>query len=361
MKAWVWIHRWTSLICTVFMIVLSLTGFPLIFEHELDEWLGETIHVPDLPGVTQRANLDNVLATAVSHYPDKGGMFMSQDQDDDRVWYVTLAPAPDSESGIKQVAVDARSGDALGQLRLEGGVMNVIESIHVDLLMGLPGMLFLGGMGVLLVLSLVSGVVVYAPFARKPGFAAVRPSRGSRVRWLDAHNALGIVTLVWFFVVGGTGVINAVADLLVKQWQRTALAELVQPYAGHPISPVEGTLNRAVEAARKAQPDKRVLFIAFPGTSFASPHHYGVYMRGTTPLTARLSTPVLVDVRSGAVAAVMEMPWTLKLLQISRPLHFGDYGGMPLKWIWAVLNLMSLVVLCTGLVLWFKRGARHAQ
>ena len=37
---------------------------------------------------------------------------------------------------------------------------------------------------------------------------------------------------------------------------------------------------------------------------------------------------------------------------MSRPLHFGDYGGMPLKIIWALLDLATIIVLGSGLYLW---------
>jgi uncharacterized iron-regulated membrane protein len=49
------------------------------------------------------------------------------------------------------------------------------------------------------------------------------------------------------------------------------------------------------------------------------------------------------------------MPWYLRLLEVSRPLHFGDYGGMPLKIIWALLDLVTIFVLGSGLYLWFAR------
>ena len=42
-------------------------------------------------------------------------------------------------------------------------------------------------------------------------------------------------------------------------------------------------------------------------------------------------------------------------LLISQPLHFGDYGGMPLKIIWAVLDVLTIVVLASGLYLWLAR------
>jgi hypothetical protein len=61
----------------------------------------------------------------------------------------------------------------------------------------------------------------------------VRRERGPRVTWLDLHNLLGIVTLTWALVVGATGMINTWADLL------------------------------------------------------ASPHHYGIFLRGDTALTSR--------------------------------------------------------------------------
>jgi hypothetical protein len=60
-------------------------------------------------------------------------------------------------------------GDAPGH-----GVMDIVLDLHKDMLLGKAGEYFLGAMGLCLVLALVSGVVLYAPFARKPGFATVR-------------------------------------------------------------------------------------------------------------------------------------------------------------------------------------------
>ncbi len=40
---------------------------------------------------------------------------------------------------------------------------------------------------------------------------------------------------------------------------------------------------------------------------------------------------------------------------ISQPLHFGDYGGMPLKILWAILDIMTIMVLGTGVYLWLRR------
>jgi uncharacterized iron-regulated membrane protein len=96
-------------------------------------------------------------------------------------------------------------------------------------------------------------------------------------------------------------------------------------------------------------------FVAFPGSFFTSKSHYAVFLRGDTPLTARLLKPVLIDATTGAFTDSRDLPWYVSTLLLSQPLHFGDYGGMPLKIIWAVLDLITIAVLASGLYLWLAR------
>ena len=52
---------------------------------------------------------------------------------------------------------------------------------------------------------------------------------------------------------------------------------------------------------------------------------------------------------------IREMPWYNQMLSLSQPLHFGDYGGLPLKILWAILDVITLIVLGSGLYLWITR------
>jgi uncharacterized iron-regulated membrane protein len=360
-KTWTWLHKWSSLVCTVFMLLLCLTGLPLIFHHEIGELLGTEVEAPTLPADTPRVSLDKVMEVAKSRFPTKGGMFVSTEPDDDKVWYVTMADTPTSETDIKQVAVDARTGAALAEPKLDEGFMAIMFSLHVDLFAGLPGKLFLGLMGLLMLVAIVSGVVLYAPFMRKLEFGEVRRERSTRTRWLDIHNLLGIVTLTWLFVVGATGMINTWAELVVRYWQGTQMADMVAPYKGQPPLTELGSLQAALTAAQAQEPGMKIGFIAFPGTTFSSPHHYGVFMRGDEPLTSRLFKPVLVDAKTGQVTDSRPLPWYLTALLISQPLHFGDYGGRPMQIIWAVLDIITIIVLGSGLYLWLAKRPANAQ
>ncbi|MGA9265437.1 MAG: PepSY-associated TM helix domain-containing protein [Rhodomicrobium sp.] len=58
---------------------------------------------------------------------------------------------------------------------------------------------------------------------------------------------------------------------------------------------------------------------------------------------------------TGKLSAAREMPWYVAALLMSQPLHFGDYGGAPLKIIWALLDLGLIVVLASGIFLWLRK------
>ena len=95
--------------------------------------------------------------------------------------------------------------------------------------------------------------------------------------------------------------------------------------------------------------------MAFPGTAYSTDHHYAVFFHGDTPLTTHMITPALIDARTGELAAVAETPWYVKALSLSQPLHFGDYGGLALKILWALLDLATIIILGSGVYLWLAR------
>ncbi len=43
-RRWSVVHTWSSLICTLFLLMLAITGLPLIFHHEIDHLLGDAPH-----------------------------------------------------------------------------------------------------------------------------------------------------------------------------------------------------------------------------------------------------------------------------------------------------------------------------
>nr|WP_314444289.1 PepSY domain-containing protein [uncultured Sphingomonas sp.] len=362
-RAWYLVHKWTSLVCTLFLLMLCLTGLPLIFHDEIDALTGGP---PPLAGPASSSNapgllpLDSMLERALAERPGEVPLYMAFDNESPMLT-VTTGPTPDAEAGDMTLLLFDRTSGRLVAPPGEEGVMDVLLQLHTDMFLGLPGMLFLGAMGLLFVVALISGVVLYAPFMRKLEFGTLRTTRSRRLKWLDWHNLLGITAFAWMTVVGITGVINALATPLVDQWRSSALAEMTgREASGASLPPSRyGSLDKAMTSARAALSGNNPQFIAFPGGAYSSGHHYAVFFQGDTPVTQRLLIPALIDAETGALTDVRPMPLSMKALQISQPLHFGDYGGLPLKLLWAALTLFTIVVLGSGVYLWL--GRRHAS
>jgi uncharacterized iron-regulated membrane protein len=360
-KGWYAVHKWASLISTLFLLLLCVTGLPLIFHEEIDHALGYRASPPALPATAAaapaHASVDAMIADAQRRHPGDVMQFVVKELEEPNVWYIRMGTSPNGAITAYD-AYDARTGKLINQYPLDEGVMNVMLRLHVDLFAGLKGTLFLGFMGVLLVAALVSGVVLYGPYTGRVSFGTVRRGRSPRLRWLDLHNVLGIVTAMWLLVVGATGVVNALATPIFARWQATQLAGMTAPYRDLPLAEHTAPVDSVLRTASAARPDAALSFLAFPGTDFASPHHFVAFMHGSSAATSRLLTPVLIDAGSADFVAKAELPWYVSTLLLSQPLHFGDFGEMPLKAIWALLDVLTIVVLASGVVLWVKRRDR---
>lgn len=363
LRIWAGIHKWTSLVCTVFLLVICVTGLPLLFRDQIDHWINPHTYAT-VPAGTAPASLDRLVTIGRRMYPKQvvSSIFIDDDEPQVYLWmapsWATLEADPRSEHFVR---FDARTAQVLEQSKPRAqthlSFLDVVAGLHEDLFIELPGELFLGVMALLFVMAIISGVVLYGPFMKKLQFGTVRRERTPRLKWLDLHNLLGVVTLAWALVVGTTGLMNELSDPLFALWQRTDVRAVLAPWHAQPaptaaeLAPVQ----QALERAQRALPGDVVTSIVFPGNENGSAHHYLLWARGASPLKSRLFNPVLVDARTGQLTAVLKMPWYLRTLEICRPLHFGDYGGLPLKILWALLDLVTIAVLASGLYLWLSR------
>lgn len=361
LKGWAIVHKWTSIICTAFLLIFCVTGLPLIFKDELRELLSEDPPYAELPSETPLADVDAIVMKARQLRADHVVWYVFVDDDEPQI-VVGMLPSPTaSPAQARRFKFDARTGVLIREIEpaatADLDFLDLMLRLHKDLFADLPGELFLAVMGGVFIASLISGIVLYGPFMAKLPFGAVRSKRSKRLQWLDLHNLLGIVTVAWALVVGATGVMNELSTPLFQIFQRTDVQAMLQPYRGRE-APQErdlASVRDALAAVELRLPGKTATSAVFPNDRIGSPHHYLVWTKGSSALTARLFTPALVDARTGEVTAILAMPWYLRTLQVSRPLHFGDYGGLPLKIIWALLDIVTIVVLGSGLYLWLSR------
>ena len=365
------VHRWTGLASALNLLVLALTGMLLVFHDEIDHALG-TVPPPaaaPAPGAAP-APLAAIVDAARRREPALAVRYVSADPaDPSRVFVTMQPPALRGEAGQRNFVFDAYTGAPLAAIPASGGLTGWLFRLHVELFAGNPGRVYVLLVGVAFLVSLATGILVYAPFARRLGFGVVRPGRAERPArpearrgfWdrralaADVHRLLGPATLVWNLVVAATGVMLMLTTWLLPYYQRTVLAPLVAARSARPAAARPVPVDAVVAAARRAYPTARFSFAAFPGSDFAGPGNFLVFMAGTTPLESRLLEPALVDASTGALIAAPPLPWYLNAALLSGPLHFGDYGGAPLKVVWVLFGGVTVALTGSGVYLSLAR------
>lgn len=360
LRTWYAIHRWSSLICTLNLLVLCLTGLLLIFHDEIDDLFGQghpqaaLVHSAGKPKPSAQSLVDVAQATHAGQTAKS--IFFS----DENIINVRVGPPGEPKLAIgKNIQFDATSGERHNTVPGDT-ISGFILKLHVNLFLGLPGQLFMGVMGLVFVLSLVSGLILYAPFMRKLAFGLLRFGKSTRVINADFHNLFGIVVMVWALVVGLTGSFLSFSPLIIGIWQKTELQHLINTLPGRAPARLV-PVDQAIDAAKASVPGKDIAYVFYPGTEYSTGRHYGVVLRGHTELEKRVYTIAMVDAADGKVAALRGMPWYLQALLLSGPFHFGNYAGWPLQILWALLTIMTAGATVTGFVVWLKRHRRSAS
>ncbi|MEM6708491.1 MAG: PepSY-associated TM helix domain-containing protein [Pseudomonadota bacterium] len=361
LRRWYQVHKWTSLISTLFVLIACVTGLPLIFHAEIDQLTGSAVEVTE---PESRPTVNSMVTAVGTLRPSAAVQMLYIDPSQPEIANLLVGESLDAplEAG-EQLQFSQIDGTFLGGEQLGAGVMGFITRLHVELFAGMPGTLFLGVMSMVFLVSLISGVLLYAPFMRNRSFAVVRTDRGQQTRWFDLHNALGMVLLVWVLVVSATGVINTWASPLIQFWQISEMQTLIAD--DPPLSEIQRAagltpIDEAIEKARQVRPGE-LFFGVFPGTELSSDRHYLLFFIGNEPLSSRLFLPVIINAYSGAVVAAPDMPWYINTLLLSQPLHFGDYGGLLFKIMWALLDVGTIVLLWSGLVLWWRKRGKSVD
>jgi uncharacterized iron-regulated membrane protein len=332
-----------------------LTGLPLIFHDEIDNLLVHHIALVPVAAGKPLASLDAIVESSKRHYPNEVVRVFDPRETDSRVILTMVRELNVPPSQYRELPFDAHTGALLDESQQEDDVMNWVLKLHEGLFAGLPGGLLMGLMALLFAVAIISGGLVYGPFMRRLNFGTLRREMPSRVKWLDLHNLLGIVTLAWAVVVGVTGMMNALSGPLFDLWRAQEPPPLLAPYQGKPMPEHLGPIDARLQPTHNMFPHSMVTGFAFPDLNFSSPRHDGIWTKDDTSRRSHFFTPILLHARAGEVIKHYGLPWYLYAIEVSRPLHFGDYGGLPLKVLWALLDLATIVVLVSGLCLWFLR------
>lgn len=348
-----WIHRWVSLVVVIPFAILSITGVILIFHEEIDHALGVE---PTALSSSQQHPLADSIATAQKTYPNE--QVISTGYDPEHHPGVLLIGMAKPNQGFEQARwlfADIGSASLIQKPNERDTLTGFLLELHANWFLGFIGQLIGALIAFLVLLSLISGLVVYAPYVKKFLFGIIRIGRGQRLLQLDLHNLIGSAVLGWALVVTFTGFLLGFGTVAIGVWQITELKTLQEKYQHVTVINPRLDLDTIYASAQKGESGWHPTSVFYPKTEYSTQGHYMVLLQGNEGLNEKMLKVALVNAETGKVDTVEELPTYLKAILLSQPLHFGNYGGMPLKILWTLCTLLTLFITLNGAWLWWAK------
>lgn len=355
-KANLWIHRWVSLIVALPFAILCITGLILIFHEEIDHLLGSAPKVEQIDGQQSRPLIDSLIV-AQQTYPKEQIISTTIDPEHlPGMLIIGMAKEGAGFNDARWLYADIAQAKLVDQPDFDKTFTGFLLELHAQWFLGIIGEIIGALIALLVLLSLISGVVVYAPYIRKFLFGIIRFRKGKRLLQLDLHNLIGSMVLGWAFIVTLTGVLLGLGTVAIGLWQMTELSQLQQQYQHNSVQQLPpANIDQIYASAAQAAQDWQPTIVLFPGTEYSTQQHYMVLMEGTQAFDKNMLQLALIDANTFQVAEVLQLPVYLKAILVSQPLHYGDYGGMPLKILWSICTLFTLFITINGAWLWWAK------
>jgi len=261
--------------------------------------------------------------------------------------------------------VDPTNGALLREI--DAPYAHFIEDLHTALHLPSPwGRYLVGLVGVVMFTLILSGIFAHPTIVRDA--FKLRLDRNARLAWTDLHNRLSVWGLPYHLVLTFTGAFLGVAGITVS-----ALA----------FAAYDGDTEKAIAVINGPQP-----ILGAPAMD--SPPDYAAMIRASDGEGRSFNLLVASNPRdSGSTTTVLYAEegllasntadiyrnkgeflekfggsgsqWGARLFGAVQPLHYGTFGGYPIKLFYFVMALALTYITSTGMMIWFKRKTQQGQ
>ncbi|WP_437229226.1 PepSY-associated TM helix domain-containing protein [Planctomicrobium sp. SH661] len=364
---WITSHRWLGLTVGLMMVLSGLTGSLLVFRSNIDESIHPEIF--SVAGEASHRNVSDILAAArTSPVASRGSIsFVDFPRSENGVWTVWYQTGTKASPELTKVYFNPFNAHITGT-RVHGeDLMTWLYKLHVELLSGPTGETIVGIIGILLMISVVSGILLWWPLWRHSWRAAFSIRSGRRLNY-DLHKTSGILSSVLLLIVAASGVY-----LTFPHWIGPAvkfvMAEAHRPAPKRPPSkgqpePKEARISadQAVDVVRNRYPDSLIRRLHPPSESQSS---YIVRFCQPGDVHRSLgSSRAWVDPQTGEITRTRDhrqQSAAETLLSWQLPLHNGEAFGITGRWVVLVTGLVPLLLYVTGFLIWWKRRVASAR
>lgn len=353
------IHRIIGLVVGLVFVITGLTGTALVFQREIVD--AQTVAqfgrvIPQAEMVAPSAIFKTVKA-AYADRPDLKLTTILRKPVADAPYRVTLK----ADEQMTTVWVNPYTGKIMGSEIHNQTWSYLTLKLHYALLAGDNGEKVMGVVAGLAFILCVTGIALWTGWRRL--------SAGFKIKWnaqlkrisFDLHNVGGIVVAVFLSFVTFTGFVWNF-DLNPAVYALTGSPNLSPPKS----KPIEGqsktspplTVDKLLQIADAALPGAETTQISFPQKPKDT---YRIRKKFPQEDWHFGRSQVFIDRFSGKVLQVkngLEPSLGDRVLATFTPLHYGTFWGLPSRILYLFVGLSPLILLVTGIIMWWYRPLR---
>jgi uncharacterized iron-regulated membrane protein len=347
------IHRSMGILLGLVFLVIGLTGSALVFYREINSWLNPQL----MQVLPQGERLDiqvliNTVHSAFPHHPVHSIVF------------------PRTPSGIYQMALEfprenewldiflnPYTGAILGKQQWGHTLISFIYSLHMSLLLKQGGDQIVGFCGLLLLVLVVSGLVVWPGWRNLVFGFWIRWKAPAPLLTYDLHKVGGLFSAVFLLLIAATGA----AMVFSSQFQSLAYWLTNTPPITPPVSTVIANqapipLTEILRTADASLPEGATTLMLLPHDSDGV---FEVYKKLPQDINYFGNSKVYIDQYSGKVLRVdnvFKLPLAAQMSNALLSLHNGTYGGLGMRCLYVFIGLVPPTLLITGIIMWRNRN-----
>ncbi|MGK9064510.1 PepSY-associated TM helix domain-containing protein [Stutzerimonas chloritidismutans] len=403
-----WLHTWCGLLLGWVLFAIFLTGTLAVFDKEISWWMQPEL-TDHSPSPAAAANL--AQRWLMENHPDESNWNISLPTDRSPDLSVSVG---ERRRGAGSTQLDPLTSEVIEPRETVGG--NFFFRFHYTLHMPRNvGVWAVGIAAMAMLVALITGIIIHKKIFKE--FFTFRPAKGQR-SWLDGHNASAVLLLPFHLMITYTGLaifflvyMPAAVDALydgdrqayfrdaqparaAEQGQREQQVPRGDQAMRNEPAPRGGQTARGEQGGRAEQAPRGDSRGARPAAAPAAPllalgeivsraeAHYGEGMigglavsnpgRANAQVTAR---PVLGNrieltkgegiLFSGVTGELIKAPEPSRTSQLTQRvmagLHFAQFGGYPMRWLYFVCGLVSCAMIATGLVLYTVKQRKQTK
>ncbi|MFT8472663.1 PepSY-associated TM helix domain-containing protein [Acetobacter persici] len=400
------VHSWVGIIAGLFLFVAFYAGAVTMFEEPLQSWASAPVALP--PPVSLERTPELLQKALAAHPETRTDYTIAVTPEDAQrgrlTWDGSGGQVHHAPTQVMAAGLDAE-GNLVVVPKTPSDAARFVDILHQQVGLPLPhtpAMILMGIVALLYAIALVSGVIAYLPALVKTLFA-VRLGQSVRKRWLDLHNLLGLFSLPFHLVMAISSVVFAFHGQIFALEHLLFSAPVAGQHGGmqggrHGGGPGPRTGPGGGRDAQSAASVTSAVGVSAPVAPGLPPVlaptdilalvtrqapgfvpevlnymqlGHGKDVVRVFGYDARYPTRgptggfMVLNSRTGAVQSGEYMPGhqpaKFAILTSFFALHFGSFGGTPVRWGYVVLGLAGAFLFYTGNQLWIVSRRRRER